>query len=283
MVLLRNENRSTGHITLDRFVEIVAERLGKPVEDLAPDAELDEIGIDSIHRVEILVLVAELGVLLPEDDALGANSLRGYYEAYRACAADHGLDRVPSKPRTVRHGEVGMPRFSGAYTRMRPVMEADALFLYELSTQDENIVRWRYRGILPPFEQFRASLWQGVLTQAVISLKVSGEDIGLVTAYGADLHNNHVSLGAVFKADVHGTGLPVEAVRVFRDYLFNTWNIVKVYLEVPEYNLPQFDSVGMGEAREEGRFRAHLYYAGRYWDQYVFAMYRPEPVTAVEP
>ena len=63
--------------------------------------------------------------------------------------------------------------------------------------------------------------------------------MGHVVAYGADLNAGVVYVGGVMEPAAVGTGFAIEAFEVFLDYLFATYSIRKIYLEVPEFNFPQ--------------------------------------------
>ena len=70
-----------------------------------------------------------------------------------------------------------------------------------------------------------------------------------------------------------GAGV-LEAFALFVRYLFRLWPLRKLYLELPEFNLPQFASaVRVGLLKEEGRLRGDRYFDGAYWDQLVLAVY----------
>jgi RimJ/RimL family protein N-acetyltransferase len=63
---------------------------------------------------------------------------------------------------------------------------------------------------------------------------------------------------------------------LFFDYVFACWPFRKLYLELPEYNVPQVRS-GIGTYfRLEGRLRAHSYLTGRYSDELILALYRDD-------
>jgi RimJ/RimL family protein N-acetyltransferase len=99
-----------------------------------------------------------------------------------------------------------------------------------------------------------------------------GDDVvGLVVAYSPS--EGHVHLGAVFDPAHTGSGLAAQAVVVFARYLFHSFPLRKLYLEIPEFNMPQLRS-GVGRLFQvEGVLREHCYYAGRWWDQHIAAIY----------
>jgi acyl carrier protein len=63
-------------------------------------------------------------------------------------------------------------------------------------------------------------------------------------------------------------------ISLFLRYVFTYWEFEKLYMEVPEYNFPQFAS-GLGRFFEiEGRLRGHLKMGERSFDQLIVALYR---------
>lgn len=74
-----------------------------------------------------------------------------------------------------------------------------------------------------------------------------------------------------------GSGIALEPVRLFVDYLFDVWPFRKLYFELPEFNYQQFSSVAEGPLRVEGRLVDHDYFGGRYWDRLILAVHRGHP------
>jgi RimJ/RimL family protein N-acetyltransferase/aryl carrier-like protein len=166
-----------------------------------------------------------------------------------------------------------VPVLSNAELRLTPVEPDDARFLYTLATHPDTCYRWRYRGAPPPIDRFMADLWSQVLIQFVARRNDDGEPVGHVVAYGADLGQGYAYVGAVFRPPYSGTGLAAQASTMFVKYLFHTFVLRKLYVEVPGFNWPQMRS-GEGRLFEvEGIMRNHEHYAGRYWDRYLCAIY----------
>jgi RimJ/RimL family protein N-acetyltransferase len=163
---------------------------------------------------------------------------------------------------------------SPAY-QLTPIQESDLDFLYALATHPETGYRWRYRGNPPTQQQFGADLDGGVLVQYVARDRNTGEPAGHVVAYSADLAQGHASVGAMFSPDHAGTGLAAEITALFVRYLFHTFRLHKLYLEVPGFNWPQVESGAGRLFQVEGVLREHDFYAGRYWDKHICAIYPP--------
>jgi RimJ/RimL family protein N-acetyltransferase/aryl carrier-like protein len=161
--------------------------------------------------------------------------------------------------------------------RLVPVAADDLGFLYSLAIRPETCFRWRYRGAPPSFDRFVDDLWRQVLVQLVAKSTADNQPVGHVVAYGADPAMRHLYVGAVFLPPFAGTGLAARAVGMFMRYLFHTFPLHKIYLEVPGFNWSQVSSGQEHAFQVEGVLRDHDHYAGRTWDQYLCAVYRNQP------
>ncbi len=169
----------------------------------------------------------------------------------------------------------GAPR-TGRWVSLVPIGPQYMEFLYQLATNEENGFRWLLAGTVPPAEVFQQNLWKGVLAQFVVVVRSSSAPIGIVVAYNAELNHRFAYLGADFAPNVQGIGIAIEAAELFVDYIFATYNLRKLYLEVPEYNLGSMAYGVGGILKEEGVLRGHTYFRGQYWDRHLLALYRDE-------
>ncbi|MBV9412901.1 MAG: acyl carrier protein [Acidimicrobiia bacterium] len=78
-------------LAFDEFVRRVAEALDLEPEEMAAGARFDEdLGLDSYDLVELLTLVEELGARLPDDVAVGVQTVGDLYREYEQRAAPKG-------------------------------------------------------------------------------------------------------------------------------------------------------------------------------------------------
>lgn len=177
--------------------------------------------------------------------------------------------------------QMGSHTLDGRWTTLRPINPDDYATLFHMATDPRTIQRWRFRGGTPSYEDFLRHLWDKVLSQFVVVSKASGEILSLVVAYGADHRNGNAYL-AVLKNPESTNASSLEGVLIFLNYLFSTFPLRKLYLEVPEFNLTQF-SAGVGTIMQsEGVLKEHDYFEGRYWDLHILAIYRDRIEGAVE-
>jgi RimJ/RimL family protein N-acetyltransferase/aryl carrier-like protein len=185
-------------------------------------------------------------------------------------------------PRTAVQSDPLAPVLQDEMVLLDAVVPGDTGFLFDLMSRPENCYRWRYRGAPPPYERFAADLWNGIMVQFVVRRMGDRAPIGHVLTYGANPSLHFTYLGAVFVPGVAGTGLAAHASALFVRYLFRTFPLQKIYLEVPGFNWEQMHS---GEGRlftVEGILREHSYHDGRYWDEYLCAIYRDERIHHME-
>jgi RimJ/RimL family protein N-acetyltransferase len=176
-----------------------------------------------------------------------------------------------------RQGQANSRSMAGRRVKLVPVTSRYVEFLYNLSVDEEIAYRWRYHGRVPSLDRFAADLWKGVLAQFVVVSAKSGSPLGLVVAYDFNLRNGYAYLGGVMTPHTHRTGAPIEAFRIFLAHIFRNWNLHKLYMEYPEYNMPQFFArrPGLGVV-PEARLTDHIYYGGKWWDWITVALYRTE-------
>lgn len=242
-------------------------------ESVTLDSRLvEDLGFDSLQMVETIVVLAEMlgepldayhdGDVL---DALGTvRDLHNYYLTRSSMPRDDASSR----------GGDGGASLRGNLVELRPAMGNHYARLYEIAVTDEIAWRWRYGGAIPSYDEFLKGFSHGVLSQLVVTRPSSSEAIGLAVLYGANLQSSTAYLAVVVTPELVGSGVGAEAAILFLRYAFRTWNLVKVYLEFPEFNLPQFRS-GLGRYFHlEGRLKAHYYHDGRRWDQLICAIYR---------
>ncbi len=160
---------------------------------------------------------------------------------------------------------------------LRPFNERqDFEWYYRLATTKSSLLRWRFHGAPPAREQFLQIVMSGIHSQFVADLPSSKPShdcrIGVFTSYSYDPLSRTVYMGAITNEKKNGLGIVASAL--FIDYLFDTWPLRKVYLELPEFNLVKFKN-GLGKYFfEEGRLKDHFYAYGKYWDYLTFAIYK---------
>lgn len=156
---------------------------------------------------------------------------------------------------------------SSSRVRLRSVRSSDVDWLYDLLTRTSGS-RWRYRGRTPPPGEFQADLWRGVLSQFVVT-DPADRPVGLVGAYNANTTAGHCHVFAIGATD-QGR-LITEATARFTDWLFESFEFHKLWIETAEFNLRQFASL-TELATVEGRLTNFDYWGGRFWDLLIMSV-----------
>ena len=165
----------------------------------------------------------------------------------------------------------------GRYVELHTVEDEHLEFLYRLSSDTTVRPQWRSRGEVLSREMFFRNLWLDVLAQFVIVDRSSAEMIGHVLCYSADLRNRHAAVAVAYMPEYRALAWPVEGLVLFMSYLFQVWDLRKLYGEIVEFNFEHaFGGAGGRWFHTEGRLREHVYFNSRYWDAVQIAVYREE-------
>lgn len=250
----------------------IATILGVPMDELSDERPVSSYLPDSLQLAE---LAAVSTVSADEDHDLADLGERTIREITEAMTLDSVRHRAPRTPDLVPH--LTTDRYE-----LIPVRREMTEPLYRLSTDPAINFRWRFRGAFPTPETFEAALWQGVVAQFIVVATGTTDILGHVVCYGAEPAQQHAYVGAVFSPRMIATGRPIQPIALFINYVFVTWNLRKLYMEVPEFNMDTLWSGTGSFFHQEACFREHDYYAGRFWNKYVLAVYRDEMAEAMQ-
>jgi RimJ/RimL family protein N-acetyltransferase len=164
---------------------------------------------------------------------------------------------------------------SGRSIRLRPARPSDVEPLFELTTDPEVWHRANHRASsIPSYAKFSNQFQFDSGHGFIIESLTQAELVGWVSAYGEDEIAAYAYADVIVSPDYFDTGAGVEAFGLFVNYLFQCKNYRKVYIEAVDFTLHTYSSGLRRFFVEEGRLRDHEYLYGRYWDRYVFAVYR---------
>ena len=156
---------------------------------------------------------------------------------------------------------------------LRPVLRQDYDQLYLLALSGENAIRWKYRGSTPSPEAFAAQLWAGVFAQYVVARPETGAIVGLVGAYQVDPASGTAFIFALGDPDAVNSTVVFRGLVLFCDAILRSRGFRKLYFEVSDFNLPQFEStIRRGAMRIEGRLIEHEAIGGAYVDLLTLAV-----------
>lgn len=140
---------------------------------------------------------------------------------------------------------------------------------------DEGAVRWRYRGATPPYDEFARALWANVFAHYLVRRVGTGEVIGYVCAYGAQIRDRTCYVSFIAVPEVRGRGSMVMGMGLFIETLYRIAPFRKLYAEATASNLAQYGrAVRSGLFTIEGTYHRHEWLDGRFEDVHVLATYR---------
>lgn len=157
---------------------------------------------------------------------------------------------------------------------MRPVMSQDFEQLYFSALEPSNSYRWRFRGQTVSFREFSESLSVGALAQFSFASTSTNRLVAFCSAYNYDSVARHCTF-AVQRLDfdsAYDTAI-IESVALFLNYLFRTFNLRKVFADLPEYNYSYFGAVE-GVFEREADKRDYYWHANRYWSEITISTTR---------
>lgn len=162
----------------------------------------------------------------------------------------------------------------GVAVSLRPIEPPDYGPIYRAAVGPENGFGWRFRGRTPSPEEFETTLFQGCLAQYVVAGS-DGRLIGLVSAYQHDADAGHCSAAFLRIDEGQSTaGGMIHGMRAFLSYLFTTFNLRKVFVDVPEYNEWLLSGMVSSLFAVEGRQSGFYWHDGRLWDRILASVER---------
>lgn len=159
---------------------------------------------------------------------------------------------------------------------LRVVTAEDTSQLYYAACDPARSFSWRFRGSTLSFEQFAATLHDGVLAQFAVVSRASGHPLqGLVTAYNFDATNGHAYFAYLRTLDAEIPGALTEGLVAFNSHLFEHFPLRHLYCELPAFN--QFLIEGLAETGLfdlVGRYPEHLFAHGHFQDLFIYRVTR---------
>jgi RimJ/RimL family protein N-acetyltransferase len=158
---------------------------------------------------------------------------------------------------------------------LRPLLPSDFNFVYELAVSLDAGRTWKFRGTTPSPDVVMRQLYDGVVLQQLIVMRLSGEPVGISGIYNAHPASGFGYLHTLGRTDPPMRGLVTEGTALLIDHAFDVLGLRKLYIEILSSNEAR---VGVGLARYcelEGRLLSHELQGEVYADLLTYALYRP--------
>lgn len=250
-------------LDFEAFTDLLHDELGCEVAGHGPEARLvDDLGWDSLAFFELLGLFDRFDLHAP-DELVGA--LRTLGDVH------HHFVELAARS-TEPDGRGGGGPIPHVPTLHLPTQQ-DFDYLFDLHVRGDHLVRYRLRAVTPSPDSFHRLLWEGVTAQFVLRAG-SGAPVGLVSCFGADFRNRHAHIGVIGDPSWRNSGLIVAGAWRFVGYLFEQFDLRKLYAEVLESNFVRLLTGADRLFEVQGRLMAHEFLDGRYQDLYVLALDR---------
>lgn len=162
--------------------------------------------------------------------------------------------------------------FESRHTRLRPPSQMLIETLYEYAVTGE--IPWQWPSPAETPETFANALWGGVLAQYAIEDKRTNMQVGLVTAYGANIFHGFAYVSMTLLPGYRRRVWPLEGALLFANYLFTRFNLRNLYSESAD---PDFMQFGSGEGKffdVEGRLQGRFVINGEPQDLYIMRISR---------
>jgi RimJ/RimL family protein N-acetyltransferase len=168
---------------------------------------------------------------------------------------------------------------------LRPISESDLQILHAWRNTDSYMSLFVNRRNLASFEEFKFEFKKDLERQRhvqfLIVFKKTGEPIGLIYSYNANMIDGYVFMGTYIDDRFQRRGYGALATILFIKHLFDVYPIQKICLDIFSYNTASISgSVNLGFAKE-GEFIRQRFWFGKYWNIIRLALFR-EDTTKID-
>ena len=157
----------------------------------------------------------------------------------------------------------------------RPVLPADYPRLYEIESDPETAMTWRYRDGMPPPDDYEPALWRQSQQIMVVEGRATGTVVGYLQLHDVDLRAGHGWFSLYAGPEHRGSGLVMEGLMAYCEWAFGEWPIRWLYAHSFEHNVHAFESgLRRGEAVRLGVLRNRMVVDDQPTDVHVIGISR---------
>ena len=160
---------------------------------------------------------------------------------------------------------------------LRPVEPDDYPTLHALENDATSLGTWRYRGALPPLEEYEQVLWPQTAAIQVATSVADDRILGYCQLYDVDLRAGHGWYSVYAGPDHRGHGLVMEGCMVFLEWAFRTYPFRWLYAHALDVNWAGFaSSVRRPQPQHLGVLRDRALIDDEFHDVHVLGIEREQ-------
>ena len=158
---------------------------------------------------------------------------------------------------------------------LRHVRPDDYQRLHEIESDPATQSSWRYRGPVPPLNEYEPALWKQTQALLVVENLDDGLVVGYLHLYDVDPRANHGWFALYAGPEHRGRGTVMEGLMLFCDWVFGNTSLRWIYAHSFDSNFGQFKSgIRRGEAHHLGTLRNRVVVDGVTSDVHVIGIER---------
>ncbi len=156
--------------------------------------------------------------------------------------------------------------------------QLSALYIWRNSESFRNLCSTRRNTITREefLEELHFDFHRDRVDQFLIHEAESGLAVGTIYAYNLNKTDGHVYATIYLAREFENQGYGIEAFQLFGFYLFQHYDLHKLYVEAYEYNSHSLHCLKKGGFVEEGRFREHRLVNGTRHDLIRLAFFKKQ-------
>lgn len=163
---------------------------------------------------------------------------------------------------------------TGRWVRLVPLAPEHHGFVRELAVLDPSAFRALFPGRVPDQDAFADRFASLVTSCFVIESRRRRRPVGVAYLYRWSGQHGIADFQVTMVPSSRGTGVGIEAARLFVGHVFRSFTIRKLYLTAASWQVRAFRSAVGGALEEEGRLRRHSYFAGQWHDEHILVIQR---------
>jgi hypothetical protein len=158
--------------------------------------------------------------------------------------------------------------------RLQAIDTTHLPMLWQLTQDPVTALRWRNGGASVSPEEFAHTFWDGVQVQHLAVAHDTNEPVAWLICYDANHRNRRAYLAVVAFPNYSTSRALRDAIHLFVDYVFATWPIHQLLVDVPEFNLSKVEAAITRVGSKVASLPDYIYTMDRWWSLDTFSIRR---------